>query len=149
MDTFIPRPIAVSPDSGKVLKILGVTHKLTHPQNGGGYYLFESEFGPDEGNRLHVHRYEDEVVYVLEGVIEIRLDDQKLHAVKGGVVHLPKNIPHALQNTLKTPLRILAMTIPGGMEFYFDEMESALATGTLDSDTHKRISLKYGIEWLE
>jgi len=41
------------------------------------------------------------------------------------------------------------MTIPGGMEFYFDEMESALATGTLDSDTHKRISLKYGIEWLE
>jgi quercetin dioxygenase-like cupin family protein len=149
VDTFIPRPIAVPPDSGKVLNILGVTHKLTRPQNGGGYYLFESEFGPEGGNRLHVHRHEDEVVYVLKGEIEIRLAGQKLHAVKGGVVHLPKNIPHALQNPLKTPLRILAMAIPGGMEFYFDELESALADGTLDNDTHRNISLKYGIEWLE
>ena len=143
------QPTAVAPGSGKVLKFIGVTHKLTRAQNGGGYYLFESEFDPESGNSLHVHRYEDEVVYVTEGEIEIRLDQQKLHAAKGGVAHLPKNIPHALYNTLKTPLKIIAMTIPGGMEDFFDEMEAALENGSIDDETHRKISLKYGIEWLE
>ena len=149
MSIIQPQPIAVAPGSGKVLKFLGVTHKLTRAQNGGGYYLFESEFDPESGNSLHVHRYEDEVVYVTEGEIEVRLNNQKLHAAKGGVVHLPKNIPHALHNPLKTPLNIIAIAIPGGMEDYFDELEAILESGSMDDKTHREISLKYGIEWLE
>jgi quercetin dioxygenase-like cupin family protein len=144
-----PQPIVVPPDSGKVLKFLGVTHKLTPQQTNSGYYLFEFEFDPESGNSLHAHSYEDEVVYVLEGAIEIRLADRKLQAVAGGVAHLPKHIPHALYNPLKTPSRYLAMAIPGGMENFFDELETALEAGTLDDETHKRISQKYGIEWLE
>jgi len=104
---------------------------------------------PESGYRLHVHRYEDEVVYVLEGAIEIRLDNQKLHAGVGGAAHLPKKIPHALYNPLKTPLRFLAMAIPGGMENFFDDLSLAKEDGTLDDATHKIISQKYGIEWLE
>lgn len=144
-----PQPIVVPPDSGKVLKLLGVTHKLISQQTNSGYYLFEFEFDPKSGNSIHVHRYEDELVYVLEGAIEIRLDTQKLRAVTGGVAHLPKQIPHALYNPLKTPSRYLAMAIPGGMESFFDELSAAQETGVLDDATHKRISQKYGIEWLE
>jgi len=132
-----------------VLKFLGVTHKLTHQQTSGAYYLFEFEFDPESGNRLHVHSYEDEVVYVLEGAIEIRLGDQKLQTVTGGVAHLPKHIPHALYNPLKTSSRYLGMAIPGGMENFFDELDTALEAGTLNDATHRKISLKYGIEWLE
>ena len=149
MNIIPPQPIAIAPGSGKVLKFLGVTHKLTRAQNGGGYYLFESEFDPLGGNSLHVHRHEDEVVYVVKGEIEVRLATQRLHAAKGGVVHLPKNIPHALQNPLKTPLKIVAVAIPGGMEDYFDELEAILENGSMDDETHRKISLKYGIEWLE
>ena len=150
MKTDQPQPIVVPPDSGKVLKFLGVTHKLTQQQTGsGGYYLFEFEFDPESGNSLHVHSYEDEVVYVLEGAIEIRLDNQKLQAVTGGVAHLPKHIPHALHNPLKTSSRYLGMAIPGGMENFFDKLAIAQETGTLDDATHRKISLNYGIEWLE
>ena len=67
----------------------------------------------------------------------------------GGAAHLPKNIPHALYNPLKTPLRILAMAIPGGMEDFFDDLAAAMDEGVLDDNTHRQISLKYGIEWLE
>ena len=63
-----------------------------------------------------------------------------------GVVHLPKTIPHALYNPLKTPLRILALAIPGGMEMFFDEMESAVQDGSMDDAKHREISRKYGIE---
>jgi len=149
MKTNDSQPIIVPPGSGKVLKFLGVTHKLTHQQTSGAYYLFEFEFDPESGNSLHVHRYEDEVVYVLEGAIEIRLDNQKLQAVTGGVAHLPKHIPHALYNPLKTPSRYLGLAIPGGMENFFDELAIAQEAGTLDDATHKKISKKYGIEWLE
>ena len=144
-----PQPIVVPSDSGKVLRFLGVTHKLTSQQTNSGYYLFEFEFDPESGNRLHKHLYEDEVVYVIEGAIEIRLDYQKLQATTGGIAHLPKGIPHALYNPLKTRSRYLGMAIPGGMENFFDDLAAAQEAGILDDATHKKISLQYGIVWLE
>ena len=149
METESPQPIVVPPHAGKVLEFLGVTHKLASNQTGGAYYLFESVFDPESGNRLHVHRHEDEVVHILEGEIEIRLDNQKLKAGTGGIAHLPRNIPHALYNPLKTPLRLLAIAIPGGMEDYFDELSDAIKDGALDDAIDREVSLKYGIEWLE
>jgi quercetin dioxygenase-like cupin family protein len=149
MDFDFPQPILVPPGSGKVLEFMGVTHKLTQPQTGGAFYLFEVEFEPETGNSLHVHRNEDEIVYVLEGSIQIRLDNQKLQAGAGGVAHLPKNIPHALYNPMKTALKFMALAIPGGMEDFFDELSAANESGTLNDMTHKEISRKYGIEWLD
>ena len=149
MNVIIPKPITIPPGSGKIFKSVGVTNKLTGAQTGGAYSLFEVEFEPESGTLLHVHRYEDEIVYVLRGEIEIRLATQRLHALKGGVAYLPKNIPHAFYNPLKTPLKILVTAIPGGLEDYFDELEAAFAIGLVDDDLHNKISLKYGIEWLE
>jgi quercetin dioxygenase-like cupin family protein len=93
-----PQPIFVPPNSGKTLEFRSVTHKLTGQQTGGAYYLFESVFGPGDGNRLHVHRREDEVGYVLDGALEIRLADQTVMVEAGSVAHLPKNIPHAIRS---------------------------------------------------
>lgn len=148
MEPVIPKPILVPPGSGRVLKLIGVTHKLTSQQTGSDYYLFASEFDPESGNHLHVHSYEDEIVYVIQGTIQIRLGNDKLEASAGGVAHLPKWIPHALYNPLKEPLRILALAIPGGMEQFFDELESTMQGGTMDDAKHREISQKYGIEWL-
>jgi quercetin dioxygenase-like cupin family protein len=149
MSTVVPGPVAILPNSGRKLKSLGVTHKLTSEQSGGSFYVCEAVFGPESGSPLHIHHYEDEVIQVLEGQIEIRLDKQELHAPTGGIVHLPKNIPHALQNPLKTPLRIMVFAIPGGLEGYFDEVDAALQEGTFDNELHTKISAKYGLEWLE
>ena len=149
MNVNISKPITIAPGSGKIFKSVGVTNKLTGAQTGGAYSLFEVEFEPESGTLLHVHRYEDEIVYVLRGEIEIRLATQRLHAVKGGVAYLPKNIPHAFYNPLKTPLKVLVTAIPGGLEDYFEELEAALAIGPVDDEVHNKISLKYGIEWLE
>ena len=149
MGIVVPQPIAVLSDSGRVLKSLGITHKLTSDQTGGAFYVCEAVFGPESGSPLHIHHYEDEVIHVLEGAIEIRLDHEKLHVPAGGIVHLPKKIPHALQNPLKTPLRIMVHAIPGGLENYFDEVNAALENGSLNTEIHTEISKKYGLEWLE
>lgn len=144
-----PQPIFVPPGAGRALEFRGVTHKLTGDQTGGAYYLFESVFGPGIGNRLHVHRREDEVGYVLEGALEIRLADQTLVVEAGGVAHLPKNIPHAIRNPLQTPSRYLFMTIPAGLDQWFDALEAARNEGALDDAMYRKLSLEYWIEWLE
>lgn len=149
MGIALQKPVVVPPGSGRVLKLLGVTHKLTGTQNGGAYYLCEAEFAPETGSPLHIHHHEDEGLYVLDGAIDIRLDNENLHVPAGGIVHLPKKVPHALHNPLKTLLKIIVCAIPGGLENYFDEVEAALQTGPLDDETHKKISMKYGLEWLE
>lgn len=144
-----PQPIFVPPHSGRVLEFRGVTHKLTSDQTGGAYYLFETVFGPGDGNRLHIHRREDEVGYVLAGALEIRLADQTVVVEAGSVAHLPKNVPHAIRNPLKTPSRYLFMTIPAGLDGWFDALETAQRDGTLDDALYRNLSLDYGIEWLE
>ncbi len=149
MGTVLKQPIAVQAGSGQELKSLGVTHKLTGAQTGGAYYLCEAIFGPESGSPLHIHHREDEVIYVLEGGLDIRLQNEKLHIDAGGVVHVPKNVPHALYNPLKTPLKIMVHTIPAGLENYFNEVDAALQSGTLNQETHSQISSRYGLEWLE
>ena len=149
MGTVVPRPVAVQPEAGQVLTFLGVVHKLTSEQTGGVFYVCEAVFGPGSGSPLHIHHYEDEVIHILEGAIDIRLDNETLHAPAGGIIHLPKKIPHALQNPLNTPLRIQVHAIPGGLEHYFDDVEAALQNGSFTAETHAEISKKYGLEWLE
>jgi quercetin dioxygenase-like cupin family protein len=144
------RPIAVPPAAGRVLNSVGVQDKLIEEQTGGAIYLFESKFGPGDDNRLHVHRYEDELAYVLEGAITIRLGDQNLEVGAGGVAYLPKNIPHALRNPLATASRYLFAAIPGGyIEHWFEATEAAEESGGLDDTAYRELSLRYGIEWLE
>jgi mannose-6-phosphate isomerase-like protein (cupin superfamily) len=148
MSSVLEQPIAVQSGEGRRLS-LGVTHKLTGAQTGGAYYLCEAIFGPESGSPLHIHHHEDEVIYVLEGAIDIRFDEGELHIPAGGVVHLPKNLPHALYNPLKTPLKIMVHTIPAGLENYFDEVEAAIQNGSLDAELNTQISSKYGLQWLE
>ena len=149
MESDNPQPIFVPPGAGRAREFTGLTHKLTSEQTGGAYYLFESEFGPESGNRLHVHRREDEVAYVLEGALEIRLANQTVIVEAGSVAHLPKNIPHAIRNPLKTPSRYLFMAIPAGLDQWFDALEGARRDSTLDDALYRKLSLDYGIEWLE
>ena len=97
MGIGIQKPVAIPPDAGRVLKFLGVTHKLTSDQTRGAFYVCEAVFAPESGSPLHIHHFEDEIIHVLEGEIDIRLDNEKLHAQVGGIVHLPKRIPHATE----------------------------------------------------
>lgn len=142
-------PIFVPPHSGEVLDFLGVTHKLTSEHTGGAYYLFESTFDPRSGNRLHLHRREDEIGYVLEGALEIRLPDRTQVLEAGGLARLPKGIPHAIRNPLETPSRYLFIAVPGGLDRWFDAVAGANRDGTLDDATFSRLSHDFEIDWLE
>lgn len=141
--------VFVPPHAGTVLDFLGVTHKLTSQQTGGAYYLFETAFDPETGNQLHVHRHEDEIGYVLEGALEVRLRDQTHVLEAGGMARLPKGLPHAIRNPLTTPSRYLFLAIPGGLDRWFDAVARAKRDGSLDDARFRKLSDEFGIGWLE
>jgi quercetin dioxygenase-like cupin family protein len=144
-----PQPVFVPPHSGTVLDFLAVTHKLTSQQTGGACYIFESAFEPGTGNQLHVHRREDEIAYVLEGALEVRLLDQTRSLDAGGIARLPKTLPHAIRNPLTTPSRYLFIAVPGGLDQWFDAVADAKRDGALDDAVFRKLSRDFGIGWLD
>ncbi|HVQ22512.1 MAG TPA: cupin domain-containing protein [Candidatus Saccharimonadia bacterium] len=126
-----------------------MTHKLTSQQTGGTIYLFESAFEPGTGNRMHVHAREDEIGFVIEGALEIRLADRSELLAAGGIARLPKGIPHAIRNPLDSPSRYLFMAVPGGLDRWFDAVAQADREGLLDDAMFQRLSKDAGIDWLE
>ena len=143
------RPIFIPPGAGTALDFLAVTHKLTSAQTGGAFYLFESAFEPETGNRLHIHRREDEIGYVLEGALEIRFGDETRVLDAGGVARLPKNLPHAIRNQLKTRSRYLFLAVPGGLDEWFGALARARSDGRLDDALYTELSHDFELEWLE
>ena len=142
--------MAVPPAAGRMLDDVGVRHKLIEEQTGGAIYVFESEFEPGDGNRLHVHHNEDELGYVLEGALAIRLGDHDLEIGAGGIAYLPKGIPHAIRNPMTTPSRYLFAAIPGGsLERCFEAVQSAAEAGAFDDTARHELYLEYGVEFLE
>ena len=142
-------PAFVPARSGTVLDFLAVTHKLTSLQTGGSIYLFEAAFEPGTGNRMHVHGREDEIGFVIDGALEVRLADRSEILEAGGISRLPKGIPHAIRNPLDTPSRYLFMAVPGGLDRWFDAVARAERDGLLDDAMFQRLSKDSDIDWLE
>ncbi len=143
------QPIFVPPQAGQVLDFLAVRHKLTSDQTGGGYYLFEVTFEPGTGNSLHIHRREDEIGFVIEGALEVRLGSRSEVLDAGGIARLPKGIAHAIWNPLGTRSRYLFMVVPAGLDRWFDALARAKSDGTLDDVIFAKLSVEYGIDWVD
>jgi quercetin dioxygenase-like cupin family protein len=143
------RPIFVPPGSGTVLESLAVVHKLTTAETDGTCYLFESTFEPGAGNRLHLHHREDEIGYVLDGALEVRLGTGSRILEAGGLARLPKGIPHAIRNPAGTPSRYLFIAVPAGLDRWFDAVAAARRDGVLDDAGFDELSRAFGLEWFE
>jgi quercetin dioxygenase-like cupin family protein len=144
-----PKPVFLPASTGRIVEFLGITHRLTSDRSDGSIYIFESDFEPGASNRLHVHSREDEIAYVLEGALQVRLRDSTAILEAGGVGRLPKGLPHALRNPLETPSRYLFLAVPGGLDRWFDAVADANDAGALDDAVFRKLSEEYGIAWLE
>ena len=52
-----------------------------------------------EAPPYHLHTREDEVFMLIKGTALVWYDDQEMELAEGGIVFLPKNIPHAYRIT--------------------------------------------------
>jgi quercetin dioxygenase-like cupin family protein len=81
----------------------------------GRFDVAEGEAPP-----YHKHTLEDEVFLLLKGTALVWCDDQEYELAEGGVVFLPKLIPHGYRITSKKA-DLLMINTPAGIEGMFRE----------------------------
>jgi quercetin dioxygenase-like cupin family protein len=98
------------------------------------------------GPTLHVHTNEDELFFVLDGVLTVQLGEQLHEVAAGGLAWGARGTPHTFANLAPEPLRVMILWIPGGVERLFDEMEAYVQTvsGTPDPEVVAAINARYG-----
>ena len=68
---------------------------------------------------LHVHPHTDEAFYVADGDATFRLGDRELPVTAGGLVFVPRGMPHTVWNSGDRPVRGLILVSPGDAEHEF------------------------------
>jgi mannose-6-phosphate isomerase-like protein (cupin superfamily) len=98
------------------------------------------------GPNLHVHANEDELFFVLDGVMTVQVGDQLHEIAAGGLAWGARGVPHAFANRAEDLLRIMIMWIPGGAEGLFQEMRDYLeaAGGAPDPQVVAELQARYG-----
>ncbi|WP_326809841.1 cupin domain-containing protein [Streptomyces scopuliridis] len=71
-----------------------------------------------EAPPFHMHTREDEIFMLIKGEALLWLGEERMELSEGGIVYLPKNIPHGYRITSDTA-DLLVITTPGGIEGMF------------------------------
>jgi quercetin dioxygenase-like cupin family protein len=90
----------------------------TGEDTGGRMALLEQRLTPAGDTPRHVHQYEDEALYVLEGRIRAVIGNDTVTAGAGQFVFLPRGIPHSLHAD-SPEARSLVVVSPAGFEQFF------------------------------
>jgi mannose-6-phosphate isomerase-like protein (cupin superfamily) len=114
-----------------------------------GAFTVIEELPPIVDTPLHVHAKEEEMFYVLEGEHIVQCGDQEFNLGPGGVVFLPRGIPHSQRRVVPGEGRLLVLTSPAGFEGFFRELAEADRAGELGPDAYAAASKRYGITWLD
>lgn len=73
-----------------------------------------------EAPPYHLHTREDEVFLLIKGTALVWVDDEEMELSEGGIVFLPRNIPHAYRIT-SARADLLMVNTPAGIEGMFRE----------------------------
>jgi quercetin dioxygenase-like cupin family protein len=147
-----PRGFVTAAGEGDTLRNpLGgpLTFKARGEQTGDAVTAFESTAAPGEGPPLHLHTSQDELLYVLEGRLRVRLDADMHQAPAGSLVFIPRRMPHTWQNAGDETVRFLVLFTPaaGGMEHFF-ERSATLGEDASAADAFGKFARDAGMEVL-
>jgi quercetin dioxygenase-like cupin family protein len=150
MPTSSLTPIHTAQD-GERLAFMGevVTIRLSGEQTAGALSVAEHEMPLGLATPLHVHRHEDEALYVLAGALTVHLDGHEHTAVAGELAWLPRGVPHAFRVDSERAL-ILAVLTPAGHEAFFRAAGDPVGTpaGPPDMERMMRAAADAGFEIL-
>jgi quercetin dioxygenase-like cupin family protein len=128
-----------------------MTIRARGEDTGGALGVVDGTFYEGFGPPLHVHRREDEALYVLEGEIRFRQGDDEFVAGPGAWVWGPRGVPHAFKVVSETA-RALVVVTPGGFERMFEVGGLPVTDSTdppaqeYDPDAARAIAEQFGFD---
>jgi quercetin dioxygenase-like cupin family protein len=107
-------------------------------------FCFETFDPPGTFVPPHVHPTQDEFIYVLEGVFDLRLGDADRQVRPGDLVRMPRGVPHAYYNNQDVPARALFWVSPARrLRALFDRLHNLQ-----DLDEAVRLSREHDVDFL-
>ncbi len=137
--------VVLGPGAGAQVSVLGlgVTVKARGADTGGAYLAFEAVYPPGQGVPPHIHRSDEEAIYVLEGELEGRIGDRTVRATAGSFQLIPRGTVHSSSNPGPGPARALIVFSPSAFEGFLDEV-----AGTPPEQV-PALAAKYGMELVD
>ena len=110
-------PIIQSAETSPAYWFLGILWIILvdGEQTDGRYSLMEQLMPQDVGPAPHVHPFNDEGFYVIDGSMDMTVGDSSISANPGTSVWIPRRTVHAFKVTSST-CRVLNSFAPAGME---------------------------------
>jgi quercetin dioxygenase-like cupin family protein len=103
---------------GVTLNMLDI--KISGKDTAGGLAVFEQNgLTPNGGPPLHIHPFQDEWFYVLEGEYLFQVGDEKFYLNPGETIFLPRNVKHAFIQLTERAKTIVSYLPAGKMEEFF------------------------------
>jgi mannose-6-phosphate isomerase-like protein (cupin superfamily) len=93
--------------------------RVSSEDTNGAYTMLEVLADHRNGTPMHVHQNEDEHFIILEGTAHLAYGGKTVDASAGTNITVSKGIHHAWCNLSKSPLRMLALFTPGGIDELF------------------------------
>jgi mannose-6-phosphate isomerase-like protein (cupin superfamily) len=106
-----------------------------------------SEVAPGASIPVHLHRNEDELIFIHTGSGIITLGDQRIPSRAGAMLYAPKGVWHGVENTGQDTLTWCATYSPPGFEQYFVEVGVPAGSGAAGPgpEVVARLAAKYGM----
>jgi quercetin dioxygenase-like cupin family protein len=95
-----------------------LTIKASSAETGGSLMMFEDRVVRGKTTPLHSHPNLEEAIYVIEGELLAHVDGEDRRVGEGGLVVVPRGVPHALLAISETG-RLLCVLAPGTGEAFF------------------------------
>jgi quercetin dioxygenase-like cupin family protein len=129
----------------------GLQYIATAKNSKNNYFLSELIIEKkDIGPPFHIHRYEDEAFYIIEGRLTFFIKNKRIQLKTGEYLRIPKNTKHRYQNYSNKKVKTLILFSPTGIEKMFKEMDKLIKDEDANNPTVlNKISLKYGTLFFE
>ena len=87
--------------------------------------IFEqTSLTPGKGTPLHVHHFQDEIFYVLEGSYYFKVGEETFDLNVGDSIFLPKKVPHAWTQISEKGKMMVTLQPAGKLENFFVAMSA-------------------------
>jgi quercetin dioxygenase-like cupin family protein len=98
-------------------------------QTANAYCMLEISSPAGRSTPMHEHEYEDEVIIMLDGELEVLVDDERHLVMTGSSLMLPRGSRHQLINKTGSTSRYMVVCSPAGFERFVGACSDALSSG--------------------
>lgn len=127
---------------------IGIRFLLESADTNGAVSMFE--FTVPEGAKVplpHSHRYYDETIYGVEGVVTFTVEGSPVDIGPGESCFIPRGAVHGFNNLKQTAVKALAIITPAllGPDFFRQAAAIVNAGGPPDVEKLKAVMLEHGL----